>query len=268
MAMAELERRDLLRGQVAIVTGANRGIGRGVALALAGAGAHVVVNERRRGAGQQVVEEILAQGGEAVAVHGDVTDPIGAEALVSAALGRWGRLDVLVNNAGVWGSGPSESLALEDWNRLLALNLTAVFLMSQRAGRAMLERGAGSIVNISSIMASVAVARRAAYSAAKAGVEQLTPVLACEWADRGVRVNAVAPGFINTSAPGPPEAGADYDDADIRGRTPLGRWGTVEDVASAVIFLASPAASYVTGQTLYVDGGWGKYGGWRLTGPR
>jgi 3-oxoacyl-[acyl-carrier protein] reductase len=259
---------SVLPDQVAIVTGASRGIGRGIAVALARAGARVVVNERRPGAGREVVQEITGSGGEAVAVGADVTEPAGADRLVQAALEHWGRLDLLVNNAGGWGSAPSETVPLDDWHRLLALNLTSVFLVSQRAARVMLERGAGAIVNISSIMASVAVPRRAAYSAATAGVEQLTAVLACEWADRGVRVNSVAPGFINTSAPGPPEPGADYDSVEISARTPLGLWGTVDDVAGAVVFLASPAARHITGQTLYVDGGWTKYGGWRRFTPR
>lgn len=253
----------VVRGRVALVTGGNRGIGAGVVRTLAAAGANVLINERRPGAADALARSIESDGGRCAVVCADVENPAAADMLVNAALERWARLDILVNNAGAWGSGPSEELPLQEWERILRLNLTAPFLLCQSAARVMLPQRAGCVINISSIMARTAVPGRAAYSAAKAGLEQLTAVLACEWADRGIRVNAVAPGFVNTRHPESPETGPDYTSADIEQRTPLGRWGLVEDVARAVLYLASPAANWVTGQTLYVDGGWTAYGGWR-----
>lgn len=244
---------DPLQDQVALVTGASRGIGRAIALALAGAGAHVAVGYRSRAEeAERVLREISERGREAIVVPGDVGDPSVPATLVQAALTRWGRLDILVNNAGITRDNLVMRMSEADWDAVITTNLKAPFLACKAALRPMLKQRYGRIVNISSLAGVAGNAGQANYSAAKAGLIGLTRALAREVGSRNITVNAVAPGFIETEIlKGLP--------ADIleraRQAAAIPRLGTPEDVAMAVLFLASPAASYITGQVLGIDGG-------------
>jgi NAD(P)-dependent dehydrogenase (short-subunit alcohol dehydrogenase family) len=182
--------------------------------------------------------------------------------MVERTTAELGRLDILVNNAGVVGPGPSEELSEAEWDRVVNVDLKAVFLCSQAAARTMLSQGRGKIVSIASIAGWAGFPRRASYSASKAGVISLTQTLACEWAKRGVRVNAVGPGYTETEIIKQGAALGVLTVADIERRTPMGRLATPDEIARAVVFLASDEASYITGQTLFVDGGWTAYGMW------
>jgi len=241
-----------LTGRRALVTGSTRGIGLAVAEALAARGARVAINSRDPAAVAEVVAKL---GRGAVGVPGDLGSPPGASRVVEGAPQSLGGLDVLVNNAGMAMPAESVELSPADWQRTIDLDLSAVFYCSQAAARDMLGRGAGSIVNISSVQAFTPLARRVAYAAAKAGVVGLTRSLAAEWAP-AVRVNAVAPGYVETAmVRGLVEAGR-VDPEAVAKRTPMRRMAKPEEIAAALLFLASDAASYVTGETLMVDGGW------------
>ena len=244
-----------LDGRVALVTGASRGIGRDVALALAGAGAKVAVAARDQTALAELADAVAGRGGEALAVVIDVRDVASIRAAVADVVELFGRLDVLVNNAGLGANHPAEDVTEDDWDEMMAVNLRGLFFCAQAAGRVMLRQGYGRIVNMSSQAGIVGIRDHAVYSASKGGVNLLTKVLALEWSSRGVTVNAVAPTFIYT--PGTAER---LDDpnyrAEVVARIPAGRVGTTTDVAAAVIYLASEAGGMVTGTVLPVDGGW------------
>jgi len=245
-----------LAGRVAIVTGASRGIGRATALALAEAGAAVALAARDGEALERAAREVAAGGRRSIAVPGDVADPESASRLVESCVRELGPPDIAVANAGAFQDwGPMEELELGEWQRILAVDLTGTMLTCRAAARAMMatERG-GAIVIVSSIAGLVAMPGAAAYAAAKAGVIGLTQTLAAEWAPRGIRVNALAPGFIRREQD--PWASRPQTLADITARTPLGRRGEPREVALAALFLASPAAAFITGATLPVDGGW------------
>jgi NAD(P)-dependent dehydrogenase (short-subunit alcohol dehydrogenase family) len=243
--------RFLLEGQVALVTGAGRGLGRAIALGLASAGSDLVLAARSVDQLEAVATEVRALGRDARAVPTDVSDGASVESLFAGLT----RLDVLVNNAGI---SPyyrrAEQLADAEWRDVLDVNLTGTF-MCCRAAAARLAETKGRIVNLVSIGARVGLPRLAAYCAAKAGVEALTRVLALEWAERGVRVNALGPGYLITNMT-EGLRGTPHLNEMLIGATPLGRLGAPDEVVGAALFLASDASSYVTGQTIYVDGGW------------
>jgi NAD(P)-dependent dehydrogenase (short-subunit alcohol dehydrogenase family) len=247
--------------RVALVTGAAQGIGRSIAVTLAGRGYALALNDLRPP--EATLEEARAMGAAAEPAPGDVSDEAAARGIVEAALGHFGRLDVLVNNAGVSFLRPAEETDLPSWRRVLDVNLTGPFLLSREAGVWMLGRGEGSVVNIASVAGLLGVADRAAYCASKHGLVGLTRTLAAEWGGRGVRVNAVCPGWVKTEMDEQDQAGGGYTDADIGARVPMGRFATPEDVARAVAYLADPELSgYVNGATLSVDGGWLADGSW------
>jgi 3-oxoacyl-[acyl-carrier protein] reductase len=240
-----------MEGQVALVTGGSRGIGRAIALALAGRGATVMVGARENHA-QTVVDEIRALGGRAEAVSVDVTDPVGVDQAVAGLLARAGRLDILVNNAGVTRDQLVLRMRRPDWDAVLATNLTAAFTCAQAVLKPMLKQRSGRIVNITSVVGQAGNAGQANYAASKAGLIGFTKSLALEVASRGITVNAVAPGLIDTDMTRAISSGAQ---GEWESRIPLQRLGTPEDVASAVVFLASDEASYITGHVLAVNGG-------------
>jgi NAD(P)-dependent dehydrogenase (short-subunit alcohol dehydrogenase family) len=203
----------------------------------------------------------------ALGIGAELTAEGGPEALVERVLHEFGRLDVLVNNAGAGQLGESETLSREVWQRIIDVDLSATFFCSQAAARPMLEAGRGVIVNVSSLLGHMGLARRAAYSAAKHGVEGLTKTLAAEWARRGVRVMSVAPGYVATELlAGTMKAGG-FTFEDVAGRTPLGRLAEPSEVARVVAFLVSDDAAYLTGSSILVDGGWIADGGWEHPAP-
>jgi NAD(P)-dependent dehydrogenase (short-subunit alcohol dehydrogenase family) len=254
MASDDFPRFDLT-GQVALVTGAARGIGRACARALAHAGADVALGLRDAKTGGDLVREIEAMGRRALPLQMDVARLAEIRSAVDAAVRHFGRLDILVNNAGIAPENPAENVREEDFDLTLAVNLKGTFFASQAAGRVMIGRKYGRIVNIGSQAGFVALPTESVYCMTKAGISHLTKCLAVEWARHNITVNAVAPTFIRT--PGTEECLAnDAFRADVLSRIALGRIGEPMEVAGAVVYLASPAASLVTGTTLLIDGGW------------
>ena len=244
-----------LDGRSAVVTGATRGIGRGVAAMLAAAGASVAVAGRDLAAAGRLADEILSDGGVAWPVRLDVTDLDGIAQTMAATREHFGSLDILVNNAGLGANHPAEDVTERDWDEMMDVNLKGLFFSCQAAGRIMLEQGRGRIINVSSQAGVVGIRDHVVYSTSKGGVNLLTKVLALEWSARGINVNAVAPTFIYT--PGTAERLDDPEYlAGVLERIPAGKVGTITDVAGAVIYLASPAADMVTGHVLAIDGGW------------
>ena len=244
-----------LQGQVALVTGAARGIGRACALALAHAGADIALGLRDLQTGGDLVNEIEAMDRKVLPLQMDVTRLHEIREAVDGAVEHFGRLDILVNNAGLGPSNLAEDVREEDFDLTLAVNLKGTFFASQAAGRVMIQQKYGRIINLSSQAGLVALPTESVYCMTKAAISHLTRCLAVEWGQYNITVNAVAPTFINT--PGTAEALADADfRADVLSRIALGRIGEPVEVAAAVVFLASPAASLITGDTLLIDGGW------------
>jgi NAD(P)-dependent dehydrogenase (short-subunit alcohol dehydrogenase family) len=244
---------------VAVITGAAQGIGRQVAEALAEEGYALVLADLR-----EPEETLDALGGAAaIALVGDVAAEADVATLTDLVRDRFGRPDVLVNNAGVSLLSPAEETTAEQWRRVLEVNLTGPFLLSRALGRLMLDAGSGSIVNIASIAGLHGIADRAAYNASKHGLIGLTRTLAAEWGGRGVRVNAVCPGWVKTEMDAADQASGGYTDSDITDRVPMGRFAAPGDIAAAVAFLADPARSgFVNGVALPVDGGWTADASW------
>lgn len=244
-----------LDGEVALVTGAASGIGRGIALGLAGSGADVACLDLGGAGLDEVVEEIRSTGRQALAVPGDVTDPASLADAVGRAEHELGALSLAVNSAGIANAAPAEDMPLEQWQRVVDIDYTGVFLSCQAEARAMLPRGRGSIVNIASMSGSI-VNRgllQAHYNSAKAAVAHLSKSLAMEWAERGVRVNAISPGYTATPMNTRPEVAEQV--RQFEADTPLGRMASVDELVGPAVFLLSDAASFCTGVDLLVDGG-------------
>jgi len=242
-----------LTGQAAIVTGANTGIGQAVALALAGAGADVALVGRSRA--DETEAQVGALGRRAVQIEADLSSVEPVRRVVDEALAALGRLDILVNNAGIIRRADAVDYSEADWDAVLGTNLKSLFFLCQAAGRHMLGQGRGKIVNIASLLSFQGGIRVPGYTAAKSGVAGLTKALANEWAGKGVNVNAIAPGYIATSNTEALQAD-ETRNRQILERIPAGRWGAPSDIGGAAVFLASPAADYVNGHVLAVDGGW------------
>jgi len=244
-----------LDGQAALVTGAARGIGRACALALAHAGADVALGLRDPRTGADLAAEIEGMGRRALRLPMDVTRPEQVRQAVADTVAGFGRLDILVNNAGLGPSNLAEDVNEADFDYTLAVNLKGTFFASQAVGRVMIPRGYGRIINLSSQAGFVALPTESVYCMTKAAIAHLTKCLAVEWGRYNITVNAVAPTFVST--PGTDEALADpVFKADVLSRIALGRIGEPQEVAAAVVYLASPAAALVTGHTLLIDGGW------------
>lgn len=246
-----------LDGRRAVITGAARGIGRAIADRLAAAGAEVIVADRDEAEGKATAEAISMKGGKAAFIELDVTDPVVVADVVDVIYQRHGAVDVLVNNAGIVRNAPATQMSFEDWKAVIDIDLGGVFNCAQAFGRRMVSAGRGTMVNVSSMCGEIVVhpQPQVAYNAAKAGVNLLTKSLAVEWAKTGVRVNAVAPGYVAT-------------ELTLRGRsnpewfgtwmnmTPMARLGEPREIANAVLFMAADASSYITGTVLTVDGGY------------
>ena len=246
-----------LDDKIAFITGSGDGLGRIAALALGEAGAHVCVSDINLEWAEKVAEEIMEAGGAADARKMDVANNPEIESGIAGIIGQHGRIDILVNNVGLAKRAPTEKLSLEDWNEIVQVNQTQVFVCSREAGKHMLRVGEGSIINVSSIMGLVGGGfyPNLPYHATKGAVVNMTRALAAEWAGRGIRVNAIAPTFVKTNLTIPVRADPIATQW-IIDKTPMGRFAEPEELAGAFLFLASPAASMVTGQTLAVDGGW------------
>ena len=244
-----------LEGQVALVTGASRGIGKGIAVGLAGAGANLALVARSRSKLIEAQQEIQAIGVQAKIFPCDLSQTGGISELVAAVSASYGRIDILVNNAGTTHRDDAVDFPEERWDDVVKVNLKSVWLLSQQVGRGMIQRGSGKIINIASLLSFSGGIRASAYAASKGGVAQLTKALANEWASKGVNVNAIAPGYIKTDM-----ASALLNDpvraAELMNRIPAGQFGKPDDIAGAALFLASEAASYIHGHILTVDGGW------------
>jgi 2-dehydro-3-deoxy-D-gluconate 5-dehydrogenase len=249
-----------LRGRVAIVTGGNGGIGLGMAEGLAAAGASVVIAGRNAEKNANAVDALRRAGAKAIAVEGDVTDERSCRALVAAAVREFSRLDILVNNAGINIRKRPEDYALADWNAVIATNLTSAMLCAQAAYPEMKRAGGGKIINIGSMMSIFGAAYAVAYGASKGGIVQLTRGLAAAWAKDNIQVNAVLPGWIDTDLTRRAREEVPGLHERVLARTPAGRWGTREDMAGIAVFLASPAADFVTGVAIPVDGGYSSLG--------
>jgi NAD(P)-dependent dehydrogenase (short-subunit alcohol dehydrogenase family) len=248
--------------RVAVVTGAAQGIGRRTAEVLAGAGYALALLDLQACAA--TLYAARAKGVEAIELTGDIADEAVVTRAGAAVRERFGRVNVLVNNAGISSIAPAEATSGESFRRVLEVNLVAPFLLARDFGAMMLAQGQGSIVNVASIAGLVGIGDRSAYNASKHGLIGLTRTLAAEWGGRGVRCNAVCPGWVKTEMDVADQAGGGYSDADIEGRVPMGRFASPEDIAQAILFLAEPERSgFISGQVLPVDGGWTSDGSWQ-----
>jgi 3-oxoacyl-[acyl-carrier protein] reductase len=256
----ERKGRMKLKGKVAIITGASKGIGKGIAVRYAQEGAAVVLASRAMDLLTPIASQINQEGGKALAWEVDVTRFESVSTMVDKSVEQFGRLDIMVNNAGISMAHPSEELSPQDWQRALDTDLSGVFYGCQCAARKMIPQGGGCIINITSVYGIVAAPGRAAYCASKAACNMLTKVLAIEWAKKNIRVNAIAPGYIRTElVQGVIDKGMLHIGA-IEKRTPLGRIGEVEELLGLSVYLASDESGFMTGSVVNIDGGWEAYG--------
>jgi NAD(P)-dependent dehydrogenase (short-subunit alcohol dehydrogenase family) len=247
--------------KVALITGAAQGIGQRTSEVLAERGFALALNDLR--SPSETSLRVQQRGVPAIEVLGSVADEAAVERMAIAVMEKFGRIDVLVNNAGVSSIAPAEDISTEEWRRVLEVNLLGPFLCCRTFGRIMLRQGSGSIVNVASVAGLLGVADRAAYNASKHGLVGLTRTLAAEWGGRGVRCNAVCPGWVKTPMDDTAQDAGLYRDSDIINRVPQARFATPDDVTKAIAFLADPEQSaFVNGHTLSVDGGWASDGSW------
>jgi len=247
--------------KVALVTGAAQGIGQRTSEVLAQRGFSLALNDLRSPA--ETLSKIRSRNADAIEVLGDVSDESSVASMADAIMAKFGRIDVLVNNAGVSSITPAEEISVKEWQRVMNINLLGPFLCCRAFGRIMLQQRSGSIINVASVAGLLGVADRAAYNASKHGLIGLTRTLAAEWGGRGVRCNAVCPGWVKTAMDDSAQDAGLYSGSDIMGRVPMARFATPDDIANAIAFLADPSQSgFVNGHTLSVDGGWAADGGW------
>ncbi len=249
-----------LKGRVAVVTGGNGGIGLGMARGMAAAGAAIVVAGRNREKSARAVAELQSLGGQAVAIEVDVADEASVDALIRASAEQWGRLDVLVNNAGINIRKQPQDLALSEWRHVLDTNLTSAFLCSRAAYPVMKAQGGGKIINIGSMMSIFGASFAPAYAASKGGMVQLTKSFAAAWARDNIQVNAVLPGWIDSELTQAARREVSGLHESVLARTPAKRWGVGDDLGGIAVFLASGASDFVTGTAIPVDGGFSSQG--------
>lgn len=249
-----------LDGQTVVVTGSSSGIGHGIAREFASRNANVVVNSRSQERADDAADEIADETGSVVPIEADVTDADSLQSLVERTVSEFDSLDIWVNNAGINIRGPAEEMSLDDWQRVIDVNLTGSFIGAKLAGKRMIEQGTGgSIINVSSMMGEQGQTGRTPYNTSKGGVNNLTRCLAVEWAEHDIQVNAIAPGYIRTEMVSDARDQIGFDEEDVVDRTPLGRFGTVEEVANCAAFLAEKE-HFMTGEILHPDGGWLSFG--------
>jgi 2-deoxy-D-gluconate 3-dehydrogenase len=244
-----------LEGKNALVTGSRTGLGAAMAIGLAQAGANIVVHGSSAEGIDEVCAAVRSAGVKAVSARADISKPESCDALVALTVERLGSIDILINNAGIIRRTPATDYSMEDWSAVLEVNLNAVFRLCQLAGRHMLAQGRGKIINIASMLSFQGGVFVPAYAASKGAVAQLTKALANEWAPRGINVNAIAPGYMETKNTAALRADPDRS-RQILDRIPAARWGRPDDLAGAAVFLSSPASDYINGHVLPVDGGW------------
>lgn len=245
-----------LTGKIAIVTGGNGGIGLGMARGLARAGAGIVIAGRNKDKSEEVVRDIEALGASALAVSVDVTDIASVGAMVEATLAQMGRIDILINNAGMSVRQPAHALSLDDWQTVMNTNLTSAFICAKTVYPAMKQAGGGKIINIGSMTSIFGAAYAPAYAASKGGIVQFTKSIALSWAADNIQANAILPGWIDTALTRTARAQVPGLNENVLNRTPAKRWGNIDDLAGAAVFLASPASDFVTGAAIPVDGGY------------
>ena len=250
-----------LKDKVAIITGAAKGIGRAIAIEFVKEGAKVVVADIDFEGAKRTVEDIRKLGGEAIAVKVNVANPNDVEVMVKKTLDAFGKIDILINNAGIAIQKPALEMTLDEWKKIIDVNLTGVFLCSQAVGRVMVKQGGGVIINMASMLGFIAIPKRSAYCASKAGVIGLTKELAVEWAKYGIRVVGVAPGWVATKRVIELTKKGIVNEEVVKTLTPMGRMAAPEEVAKLMVFLASDDASFITGETVLIDGGYVAYGG-------